>query len=168
MIRQPTTLVLETHSADETAALATVLGLDAAAGDVLLLAGDLGAGKTTFAKAYGKALGVTDMITSPTFTLAREYEGRLLMHHLDVYRLEQLAEVADLALTELVESGGVVLVEWGDMVQEVLLPDYLSLTLELGEGDDDRRVTLRLLGSRWEARAAAMRTDLDEWMVKEC
>jgi len=166
VIRQPTTLVMNTNSAAQTAALATVLGLDAEAGDVILLAGDLGAGKTTFAKAYGAALGVTDPITSPTFTLAREYQGRLLMHHLDVYRLEQLAEVADLALTELVEGGGVVLVEWGDMVQEVLLPDYLSLTVEMGDGDDDRQLTMRLVGPRWEARAIALRKDLDEWMVE--
>jgi len=166
VIRQPTTLVMKTNSAAQTAALATVLGLDAEAGDVILLAGDLGAGKTTFAKAYGAALGVTDPITSPTFTLAREYQGRLLMHHLDVYRLEQLAEVADLALTELVEGGGVVLVEWGDMVQEVLLPDYLSLTMEMGDGDDDRQLTMRLVGLRWESRAIALRKDLDEWMVE--
>lgn len=159
---------METHSAEETASLAAVLGLAAEAGDVLLLSGDLGAGKTTFAKAYGAALGVTDPITSPTFTLAREYQGRLLMHHLDAYRLEQLAEVADLALTELVESGGVVLIEWGDMVQDVLLPDYAAITIELGDGDDDRRFTMRLLGERWDARTHALQSDLKEWMVDPC
>ena len=82
-------------SPDETAQLAAGLADLATPGDLLVLVGDLGAGKTAFSKAYGAALGVDEPMTSPTFTIAREYEGRLPLHHLDVYRLEQMAEVLD-------------------------------------------------------------------------
>lgn len=154
---------IRTHSADETAAVGAALGALAQPGDVLLLSGDLGAGKTTFTKAFGAALGVTEPITSPTFTLAREYHGRLLMHHLDVYRLERLGEVADLALSELTEGGGVVLIEWGELIASTLVPDYLSMTLAFGDGDDDRIIGLRCVGPRWAARVETLRRELKEW-----
>ncbi len=122
-------------------------------GDVLVLVGDLGAGKTAFSKAYGKALGVEAPMTSPTFTLAREYEGRLTLHHLDVYRLEQMAEVLDLDLPELLDSGGVVLIEWGDAIMPMLPADYLEVRFTFGNGDDDRRIELNLVGPRWVGRS---------------
>ena len=125
-------------------------------GDVLVLVGDLGAGKTAFSKAYGKALGVEEPMTSPTFTLAREYEGRLTLHHLDVYRLEQMAEVLDLDLPELLDSGGVVLIEWGDAIMPMLPPDYIEVRFTFGDGDDDRRIELGLVGDRWMGRTAAI------------
>ncbi|RZV41568.1 MAG: tRNA (adenosine(37)-N6)-threonylcarbamoyltransferase complex ATPase subunit type 1 TsaE, partial [Acidimicrobiales bacterium] len=79
---------IATTSTEETAEFASVLADHAQPGDVLVLVGDLGAGKTAFSKAFGRSLGVTEPMTSPTFTLAREYMGRLPLHHLDVYRLE--------------------------------------------------------------------------------
>ena len=91
---------LLSSSPEDTGKLAAGLAEMAASGDVLVLVGDLGAGKTAFSKAYGKALGIDEPMTSPTFTLAREYEGRLPLHHLDVYRLEQMAEVLDLDLPD--------------------------------------------------------------------
>ena len=87
------TLTAATSSVDETRALGAALAELARPGDVLLLCGDLGAGKTAFTQGYGRGLGVTDPITSPTFTLASRYDGRLELNHLDVYRLEQLDEV---------------------------------------------------------------------------
>jgi len=145
--------VIATTSAAQTAALAESLALGARAGDLIVLAGDLGAGKTTFSKGFGLGLGVEATITSPTFTLAREYQGaELLLHHLDVYRLEQLDEVLDLALPELVESGGVVLVEWGDTITAALQPNYLEIQISFGEGDDDRLIGLSLVGLSWQGR----------------
>lgn len=145
-------LTAHTTCVEQTAALAEALGASARPGDLIILSGDLGAGKTAFSKGYGRGLGVTEQITSPTFTLAREYQGRLVMHHLDVYRLEQIEEVLDLALPELVESGGVVLIEWGDTITAALVPDYLQIDITLGEGDDDRHLELHLVGSRWSGR----------------
>jgi len=122
-------------------------------GDVLVLVGDLGAGKTAFSKAYGAALGVDEPMTSPTFTLVREYEGRMPLHHLDVYRLEQMAEVLDLDLPGLFESGGAVLIEWGDAILPLLPPNYLEVRFTFGDGDDDRKIALNPVGDSWSARA---------------
>ena len=127
-----------------------------------MLVGDLGAGKTAFSKAYGKALGVVDPMTSPTFTLAREYEGRLTLHHLDVYRLEQMAEVLDLDLPELLDSGGVVLIEWGDAIMPMLPADYLEVRFTFGDGDDDRQIDLNLVGPRCMGRAEAIEALIDK------
>lgn len=151
---QPVDITATTESPAQTQAIAAALGAAARPGDVIVLAGDLGAGKTTFTKGFGAALGISEPITSPTFTLAREYSGRLTLHHLDVYRLEQLDEVLDLALPELLESGGVVVIEWGDTILPALPPDYLDLRLGFGDGDDDRVMEFRLVGPRWAARAA--------------
>jgi len=90
-----------TDGVDATRALAAAIAEVIAPGDVLLLAGELGAGKTAFTQGLGAALGVTDQITSPTVTLARHYEGRLPLHHLDVYRLERLSEMQDIGVAEL-------------------------------------------------------------------
>ena len=94
-----------------------MLGRLAAAATSIVLAGEMGAGKTAFAQGFGRAIGVTEPITSPTFTLVHSYPaGKLTLHHADLYRLSTHAEVADLALGELAESDGIVLVEWGDVV----------------------------------------------------
>lgn len=149
-------LTVSSSSPEETGVLAEILASDAQAGDVLLLVGDLGAGKTAFSKAFGKALGVDEPMTSPTFTLAREYEGRLRLHHLDVYRLEQMAEVLDLDLPELLDSGGVVLIEWGDAIVPMLPADYLEVRFTFGDGDDDRSIELVAVGDRWASRLGGL------------
>jgi tRNA threonylcarbamoyladenosine biosynthesis protein TsaE len=129
-------------------------------GDVVVLAGEMGAGKTAFAQGFGRALGVAEPITSPTFTLVQSYDtpnGQL--HHADVYRLDQLHEVADLALGELAEFRGIVLVEWGDVVSAVL-GEHLAVRLELvaepdvdaGAADDVRRITISASGRSWAER----------------
>ena len=143
-------------SPEDTGVLAAGLASMAEPGDVLVLVGELGAGKTAFSKAYGKTLGVTEQMTSPTFTLAREYKGRLTLHHLDVYRLEMMSEVMDLDLPELLDSGGVVLIEWGDAILPMLPLDYLEVRFTFGEGDDDRTIELRPVGPRWCARENAL------------
>lgn len=152
-----------THGPHETRALAASLAELARPGDLILLAGDLGAGKTTFAQGFGRALGVTDTITSPTFTLHSRYRGRLRLDHLDVYRLEQLAEVLDIGLPELLDGDGVILVEWGDAIIPALPADFLEIRISFGEGDDDRVFELRPVGTRWAARAAALQAALSRW-----
>ena len=156
MNERAVTLVARTTSVHETRALAGAVATLARPGDLLLLAGDLGAGKTAFAQGFGAGLGVTEPITSPTFTLAQQYDGRLRMHHLDVYRLEQMSEVLDLGLAELLDDGGVVLIEWGDAILPALPTDYLEVRLTFGVGDDERRLALRRVGPSWAARDRAL------------
>jgi len=128
----------------------------------VLLVGELGAGKTTFAQGFGQALGIVEPITSPTFTLAREYEGqRLTMHHLDVYRLEQIDEVLDLALPELLDSASVTLIEWGDAIIPALPGEYLEVRLEYGDDDDERVISVRPVGHRWLSRDTALTRTLE-------
>src|SRR3954463_1634678 len=111
-----------TTSADATRDLAGAVASLARTGDLVLLVGDLGAGKTAFTQGFAAALGIDEAITSPTFTLARSYKGRLLLNHLDVYRLEHVSEAEDLGLGELLDDG-VTLIEWGDTIVAALPAD---------------------------------------------
>lgn len=152
-----------TTGADATRALAAAIAEQATGGDLILLAGELGAGKTAFVQGFGAALGVDQPITSPTFTLAHHYEGRLVLHHLDVYRLERISEIDDIGVSELLDGNGVVLIEWGDAVAPALPNDYLEITLRYGEGDDDRHLELRCVGGRWSARRRTLGEQLQPW-----
>lgn len=146
---------------DDTAHIAAVFAEVLEAGDVLVLGGDLGAGKTTFTKALGRALGIDETITSPTFTLAHQYDGgRVRMHHLDVYRIDDLDEVIDLALPELFEDDAVVVIEWGDTITPALPPDYLLLQFEFGADDNDRQLRISAVGACWPERMGALRERL--------
>jgi tRNA threonylcarbamoyladenosine biosynthesis protein TsaE len=156
-------LACRTTSVAETQDLARRLAALARPGDLVLLEGDLGAGKTAFTQGFARGLGVLEQVTSPTFTLARSYEGRLLLNHLDVYRLDHVAEAADLGLSELLDGDGVTLIEWGDRVLDALPADYLEVRLELAEADDERWVTLRAVGSSWPSRWDAVRAGVEAW-----
>lgn len=152
-----------TSSVDATRALAAALAPLAGPGDLVLLAGDLGAGKTAFTQGLAGGLGVLEQVTSPTFTLARQYEGRLLLNHLDVYRLEHLAETLDLALAELLDDVAVTVIEWGDAVLAALPADYLDIRLRFGAGPDDRVLTLEAVGPSWTARWGEVRRATEAW-----
>lgn len=153
---------------EETQALAAALAELTHEGDLYVLVGDLGAGKTAFVQGLGRALGIGEHITSPTFTLAREYAGRLPMHHLDVYRIEQLEEVRDLALPELLDGRAVTCIEWGDNIAPALPNDYLEISFDYGEADDDRFVRLRCVGPRWSARSGSVCQVLGPWLSRPC
>ncbi len=125
-------------------------------GDIVLLTGRLGAGKTTFTKGVARALGVKERVTSPTFTMVRQHDchnsgGIKTLHHGDMYRIESAGEVADLALGELVEEAGVALVEWGELAAEVFGPRAISIHFEVHE-DESR--TLSVHGIVDDARRA--------------
>ena len=144
---------LETRSADETRDVGQALASLLRPRDTIVLTGDLGAGKTTMVQGIGRGLGVEDHVASPTFTLVREYAGRLDVAHVDVYRLERMQDVVDLAIDELGGPDRVLLVEWGDAVQELLPPDRLRVELTSGPGDADRRrISLTPEGASWAAR----------------
>ena len=154
-----------TSSISQTRELAAALAELARPGDLFLLVGDLGAGKTAFTQGFGAALGVTEPVTSPTFTLARVYRGRLELNHLDVYRLAQLDEVLDLGLQELLDGDSVTVIEWGDAIAPALGADYLEVRLGYGADDDDRIVVLRPVGGRWAARTRALTRAVEPWAV---
>ena len=148
------------RSADETRALGVRLAAVLRAGDVVVLTGDLGAGKTVLAKGIAAGLGVNEPVVSPTFTIVREYEGDIPLQHLDVYRLDHLQEVIDLGLDELLDGHAVTIVEWGEAVSALLTADRLEVSLMLlppEEADDDTRVVeLHGVGPAWAARSAAL------------
>lgn len=166
----PVPLVLRSTSAEDTRTLAAAMAGFCMPGDVLLLAGDLGAGKTTFAQGFAAGLGVTEAVTSPTFTLVRPYPTgatgpvRTLLHA-DVWRLERLHEIVDLGLGELVEDGAVALVEWGDAAEPVLGAGALAVDLAAGATDDQRVITVRPSGTAWTARWPGLAQVLDPWAL---
>jgi len=132
-------MVVKTYSGEETLLLGERLGLLLAAGDVLCLTGELGAGKTVFAKGVGRGLGVRDVVTSPTFTLINEYQGRLPFYHIDAYRLTGAADMAGLGYEEYFYGSGVTLVEWAGLVAAALPDDRLDIAFEVAPGMDDVR-----------------------------
>jgi tRNA threonylcarbamoyladenosine biosynthesis protein TsaE len=145
-----------TRSAADTHALAERLGTLLRAGDVVVLAGELGAGKTVFAKGIARALGITEPVVSPTFTIVREYDAPLPLVHVDVYRLDHVQELHDLGFDDLVGGDAVVLVEWGDRVLAALPTDRLDVRLTPGGDDDERRISVEPSGNAWATRAAAL------------
>lgn len=156
-------LTAVTAAVDETRALGAALAGVARARDVVLLSGELGAGKTAFVQGFAAGLGVEEQVVSPTFTIARDYDGRLRLHHLDVYRLEHLQEALDLGLAELTDDGGVTLIEWGDVVIPTLPPDFLEVRLAYGSGDDDRTIELVTIGVDWQHRVDSLAEVLAPW-----
>jgi tRNA threonylcarbamoyladenosine biosynthesis protein TsaE len=160
-------IAARTKSVDDTRALAAEVAGLTRAGDLLLLAGGLGAGKTAFVQGFGRGLGVEEPITSPAFVLVHTYEGRLPLVHLDVYRLDHLQELIDLGMAELLDEGGVTVVEWGDVVSPALPADFLEVRLEVGEADDERVITMNPVGPGWPARMRALRQALSRWLVEE-
>jgi tRNA threonylcarbamoyladenosine biosynthesis protein TsaE len=145
-----------TRSTDETLALAGSVGELLRPGDVVSLVGGLGAGKTVFARGVARALGVTEPVVSPSFTIVREYEGRLPLVHIDVYRVDTIQELHDLGFEELVRDDAVTVVEWGDVIDGLLPGDRLDVRLAPGGGDDERVVELEGRGRTWRARAAEL------------
>ncbi|MGA7835922.1 MAG: tRNA (adenosine(37)-N6)-threonylcarbamoyltransferase complex ATPase subunit type 1 TsaE [Acidimicrobiales bacterium] len=130
-------------------------------GDVVLLTGQLGAGKTTFVQGVARGLGVNERVTSPTFTMVREHRaanelGIVTLHHADVYRVGSIGEVTDLALGELVEESAVALVEWGEIASSVFGREVLGVAFLLDERDGR---TLEVDGALSEGREYA----LDAW-----
>jgi tRNA threonylcarbamoyladenosine biosynthesis protein TsaE len=155
-------VVVRAASPEATRAVAASLAQACSPGDVILLIGDLGAGKTVFAQGFAAALGVEGHVTSPTFALVRQYPcagatGIETLFHADLYRTGSLGEVVELALAELVEEHAVALIEWGDLAAPALGDDALDVTLELDDpagSDSAQQRTVTIAGrGRWSERA---------------
>lgn len=160
------TVAASTSSPAATAALATALAPLLEAGDVILLDGDLGAGKTTFMQGLAAGLGVDDNVTSPTFTLMNIYPTSrgVDLVHVDAYRLENLSEVIDLALTEMLEDGAIVAIEWGDRARAALADPVLRIAMQAPDPSDPDRRSIELTGEGpgWPARWAAVEQAVEQ------
>jgi tRNA threonylcarbamoyladenosine biosynthesis protein TsaE len=148
-------VVCVSSSAGQTRAIAGALASALHGGDVVVLSGDLGAGKTTFVQGAAAALDVRAHVTSPSFVLVREYAGRARVVHVDVYRLSSLQELIDLGYEELFAPDAVTFIEWGDVVEDMLPDDRVEVDIRASD-DDTRRITIRARGSAMRARLDAM------------
>ncbi len=141
-------LELTTPGPQETRAVGRCLGELAHPGDVYLLVGELGTGKTCLTQGIASGLGIQEYTLSPTFVLMRELYGRLTLYHIDLYRLDDLAEVADLGLDDYFYGGGLCVVEWADKAMDVMPPEHLLVELE-HLGGDRRRLSFTPRGQRY-------------------
>lgn len=134
-------VILETNTEEDTFQIGYELGRQAKAGDVFGLLGDLGVGKTVFTKGFAKGLGITEPISSPTFTIIQEYhEGRLPFFHFDVYRIGDIEEMEEIGYEDCFYGGGVSLVEWSNLIEEIMPAEYTLITIEKNlEKDFDYR-----------------------------
>jgi tRNA threonylcarbamoyladenosine biosynthesis protein TsaE len=155
-------MTFRTDSPAATRAVAAALAPMLEAGDVVSLVGDLGAGKTAFAQGLAHGLGVEGPVTSPTYTIVQEYDGRLPVAHVDVYRLETVQDLYDLGFDELVDDGRVTIVEWGDLVEAALPAEHLVVRIEPGDADTERVLELSFHGARWLGRRASIERALGE------
>ena len=132
----------ESRSEAETCSFGRRMGEAAAAGDIYCLCGDLGTGKTAFAKGFAAGLGVTAPVISPTFTIVREYTGRLPLYHFDIYRLGSEDELWDVGWEDYTAGQGVCLVEWADQLAEAMPPEahWIWLEKDLTQGTEYRRI----------------------------
>jgi tRNA threonylcarbamoyladenosine biosynthesis protein TsaE len=134
--------VVVTRDPAATRSLAARMAAAARPGDLLCLVGDLGAGKTQFAKGFAVGLGIDEVVSSPTFVLMSEYAGRLPMFHVDLYRLADAADALAGGLIDERQADGVTLVEWAERLGDALPAGRLDVLID-GTGDDERRITLR-------------------------
>lgn len=148
-----------THSYEETESLGKKFSEILKAGDVILMNGDLGVGKTTFTRGLAQGLGIKKNVKSPTFTLIREYqEGRLPLYHMDAYRLESSFD-EDLGFDEYFNGKGVTIVEWPQFIKDEVPKNHISINIKRLENDDDRQITFKLHGDGYQQK------DLEDFLA---
>ena len=146
-------MIYETYSAEETAALGEKLGREAKPGDVCTLMGDLGVGKTVLTQGIAKGLGITEPISSPTFTIVQVYEeGRLPFYHFDVYRIGDIEEMDEIGYEDYFYGQGLTMIEWANLIEEILPETYREVKIEkdLEKGFDYRKIQIDGIEG-WEA-----------------
>ena len=148
-------LLVVTKTRKETQDLACRLGEIVKPNTLITLSGDLGAGKTTFTQGLARGLGIEKKVTSPTFTIMKEYRGRLPLYHIDAYRLENITQ--DLGFDEYIESDGICVIEWADFIEYVLPEELLNIEFTIND-DDSRTLKLKAYGERYEEVIAELCT----------
>lgn len=145
-------MIIETNSPEETFALGQKLGAQAKAGQIYTLNGDLGVGKTVFTQGIARGLGITEAVSSPTFTIVQVYEeGRLPFYHFDVYRIGDIEEMEEIGYDDYFFGNGVCMIEWAELIEELIPENSIHVTIEkdLEKGFDYRRITITGLEG-WE------------------
>ncbi len=141
--------IIETHSADETFQVGKEIGKNASAGSVYTLIGDLGVGKTVFTQGVADGLGISEPISSPTFTILQVYdEGRMPFYHFDVYRIGDVEEMEEIGYEDCFYGEGICFIEWANLIEEILPDTYTQVTIEkdLEKGFDYRKITIERVG----------------------
>lgn len=161
-------LVARTRSATETMELGRNLGPVLRPGEVLLLVGELGTGKTTFVRGLAAGLGVDQRVRSPSFQIVRTHEGgQFPLVHVDLYRLDSASEVFDLGLEELIAPPAVAAIEWGDKASPIAGPDFLELEFSWSPQDDDTRTIRFLPSGRWRDRMGELSETVRSWAASD-
>lgn len=135
---------IDSNSPEDTFALGEKIGSIAKKGDIICLNGDLGVGKTVFTKGFAKGLGVDDMVNSPTFTIVKEYMGRLPLYHFDVYRISDSSEMDEIGYEDYFFGDGVSIIEWPQIVEDII-PEYaidISIDKDLDVSFDYRKISI--------------------------
>jgi tRNA threonylcarbamoyladenosine biosynthesis protein TsaE len=143
-------LKIISKSEEQTYKLGEYLGRALQQGDIICLTGDLGAGKTAFTKGIGIGLDIKEFITSPTYTIINEYDGRIPLFHFDVYRLEGVEEMYELGYEEYFFGDGAVVIEWADIVKDIIPSERLWITILRGKEDDNREIMFDASGERYQ------------------
>lgn len=142
----------EVNNIEETTKLGKELGKILNPGDIICLTGDLGTGKTHITKGISEGLGITDNITSPTFTIVNEYNsGRLKLYHFDVYRVSDPDEIYAIGFDDYIFGDGVSIIEWANYIEEILPKEYLHIyiTKDLSKGENYRKITITPYGEKY-------------------
>ncbi|MCH5184783.1 MAG: tRNA (adenosine(37)-N6)-threonylcarbamoyltransferase complex ATPase subunit type 1 TsaE [Oscillospiraceae bacterium] len=138
-------MMYESHSEKDTRKIAEKFASDIRSGDVICIDGELGAGKTVFVSAFAKALGVTEYISSPTFTVVNEYSGKIPVFHFDVYRITDAEQMYDIGFDEYIFGNGVCIIEWSRNIEEILPRGRYEITIrrDYSKGDDYREIKIK-------------------------
>ena len=142
---------IETNSFEETVEFGRKLGSILKPGDVICLSGDLGTGKTALTNGIAKALGINSYITSPTFTLVNEYQGKYTLYHFDVYRIADPDEMFDIGFDEYINGEGITIIEWGELISGILPSEIINLTIkkDLSKGLEYRLISVEFRGEKY-------------------
>ena len=140
--------IYDSFSCEDTKKIAADIARTFCGGEFVAMYGDLGAGKTAFVQGVAKALGINSHITSPTFTIVNEYEGRLDLYHFDVYRISDSDEMFEIGFDEYVNGGGVCIVEWAELIEDLFPDKYYKITIlkDIDKGYDYRKITVEEIG----------------------
>ncbi|MCL0071783.1 tRNA (adenosine(37)-N6)-threonylcarbamoyltransferase complex ATPase subunit type 1 TsaE [Peptococcaceae bacterium] len=155
---------IESLSAKRTQSIGKLLGEKLKPKDIICLYGDLGAGKTCLSKGIAAGLGVSENITSPTFTIIKEYKGRYPVYHIDVYRLSSSADMLDLGYEEYFDGDGVVIIEWADIIEDILPEERLDI--QLSKKDKVHIIKFIPRGNRYVIIAEEMKKKCMYWELK--